>query len=127
MRKAVGYYKSKIDTATKTFQALRIWVNDELESINQILLDLSKILKVEARIVFVSFHSLEDKIIKNFFRQNSQKKIAKSKYSNNQSDNDFMFELLTHKSIKPSLVEVHNNPRARSAKLRAAIFVNHQV
>lgn len=93
----------KIDSATKTFQALRIYVNQELEELTKLLEIIKDIIKSGGRIVVVSFHSLEDRIVKNFLRNNKP-----------------IFEIMTKKVIQPSYEEVKKNPRARSAKLRAA-------
>jgi len=102
-----GWYKrQRIHFATKTFQALRIAVNQELDNLQKVLPQAIKILNPGGKIVVISFHSLEDRIVKNFFKE--QKK-------NN------LIEILTKKPIRPSPEEVSTNPRARSAKLRAAI------
>jgi 16S rRNA (cytosine1402-N4)-methyltransferase len=102
-----GWYKKrKIHFATKTFQALRIAVNEELENLKSALPQALKILEKDGRLVVVSFHSLEDKIVKNFLKENSKKGLIK---------------ILTKKPIRPSQEEIKKNPRARSAKLRAAI------
>lgn len=121
VRKTINRYHTKIDSATKTFQAIRIFVNDELGALRSSLSAAAKLLKTEGRIVVVSFHSLEDKIIKDYFKTYSAKKVAKSKYAKAEMPaSDAIYQLLTHKSIKPSDEELRNNPRARSAKLRAA-------
>ena len=104
---AVGSRCSKIDPATKAFQAIRIYVNDELTEINTALEQLPKILKDGARIVTISFHSLEDRIVKNWAR-NHKKSI----------------ESLKKNVIKPSREEVLQNPRARSAVLRGFVYVS---
>jgi 16S rRNA (cytosine1402-N4)-methyltransferase len=96
---------SKIDSATKTFQALRIFVNDELKEIDQALHSISKILKKGARVVTISFHELEDRIVKNW---------AKAPHS--------IAKPINKKVIKPGLMEIKNNPRARSAVLRGFII-----
>ncbi len=87
------------------FQSLRITVNDELNSLEAGLHAAEKILKSNGRIIVISFHSLEDRIVKNFFREKKKARI---------------FEVLTKKPITPSPLEIHENPRSRSAKLRAA-------
>lgn len=87
----------------RIFQALRIVVNDELENLKKGLEQAVGILEPGGRLVVISFHSLEDRIVKNFFRDNNNLKI------------------LTKKPITPSDIEIKNNPRSRSAKLRAAI------
>jgi 16S rRNA (cytosine1402-N4)-methyltransferase len=100
------YHRQRIHFATKTFQALRIAVNKELENLKKVLPQALEILEREGRLVIISFHSLEDKIVKNFFKENSKKKIL---------------QILTKKPIVPSKIEVKINPRSRSAKLRAII------
>jgi len=100
------YHRQKIHFATKTFQALRIVVNKELENLQKALPQALEILERKGRLVIISFHSLEDKIVKNFFRENSKKGLLK---------------ILTKKPINPSKIEVKINPRSRSAKLRAII------
>jgi 16S rRNA (cytosine1402-N4)-methyltransferase len=97
------YHHGRIHPATRTFQALRIAVNDELNSIQKGLEASLKILSSGAKIAVISFHSLEDRIVKNFFR-----------------DNKNTLKILTKKPVVPAQVEVLNNPRARSGKLRVA-------
>lgn len=96
------YQLGRIHFATRTFQALRIAVNNELEALKKVLPQSVDILKKEGRIVIISFHSLEDKIVKNFFKKSGNLKV------------------LTKKPLKPSDKEIKINKRARSAKLRAA-------
>lgn len=110
--------KNKIDPATKTFQAIRIAVNDELGALKSSLEQTSNILKPGARLVVVSFHGLEDKIIKNFFLENCLTKIARSKYSKAEVEENKPFRFISKKSIKPSREETIINPRARSARMR---------
>lgn len=98
--------RGKTDSATKTFQALRIAVNDELEQLRLGLKSVVEFLKPNGRIVAVTFHSLEDRIVKLFFKELSQKGE---------------FELYSKKPISPSDEELRNNPKSRSAKLRCAI------
>jgi len=102
------YHRKKIHPATKTFQALRIALNDELNNLKKALPQALEILEPEGRLVVISFHSLEDRIVKFFFRENFKKGILK---------------ILTKKPIIPSLNEIKINPRSRSAKLRAAIKI----
>ncbi len=99
------YHQRKIHFATKTFQALRIAVNEELTNLEIVLPQALEILKIGGRMVVISFHSLEDKIVKNFLKSMAQKGCLK---------------ILTKKVIRPSIEEIQINPRARSAKLRAA-------
>lgn len=109
--------KGKIDPATKTFQAIRIAVNDELNELKKILNISKHILNKNGRLVIVCFHSLEDKIVKDFIKIETNKGKKIDKYSNNKVDADF--ELLTKKAVIPSEGEVDENIRSRSAKLRA--------
>ena len=94
----------KIHFATKVFMALRIAVNNEIENLKEGLNQAFKVLKVNKKIVVISFHSLEDRVVKNFFKELKQKKLVK---------------VLTKKPIIPSPKEIQKNPSARSAKLRA--------
>jgi len=99
----VWYQKRRLHFATKTFQALRIAVNDELKSLEQGLVGAWTILKPTGRLAVISFHGLEAKMIKNFFRQLKQAGQG---------------ELITKKVIKPDRQEILSNPRSRSAQLR---------
>ena len=109
--------KGKIDPATKTFQAIRIAVNDELNELKKILEISKQILKKNGRLVVVTFHSLEDKIVKDFIKKETNKGKKKDKYA--QVEIKQNFELLTNKPVTPSKNEIEKNIRARSAKLRA--------
>ena len=96
----------RIDPATKTFQALRIWVNRELDGLDRFVETTSRRLKAGARLVVITFHSLEDRIVKHTLRALQQR--------------DGLVQVLTKKPVIPTDEEVNRNPRARSAKLRAA-------
>jgi|SRR5579871_1991573 len=102
---------SKIHPATRSFQALRMAVNHEVEELRCLLGVLPQILAVNGIAVFLSFHSVEDRIVKNAFKQLSRNKC--------ESDDDPRFEILTKKPLMASKVEIDANRRARSAKLRA--------
>ncbi len=122
VRSSIGFRKGKIDSATKTFQALRIHINDELGQLQRFLDNSKNILAPNGRIVVVSFHSLEDRIVKNFLKANSAKSVARSKYARkvlSQENSKEWLTILTKKPLFPSRREVMLNPRARSAKLRA--------
>jgi 16S rRNA (cytosine1402-N4)-methyltransferase len=95
----------RIHPATKTFQALRIFVNRELEDLQALLKAAPRILKPGGRVVVISFHSLEDRIVKDAFREGSK---------------EGYFSVLTKKPVTATELESDRNPRARSAKLRAA-------
>lgn len=96
------YHKKKIHPATRTFQALRIAVNQELENLKRVLPQTVEVLEEEGRLVIISFHSLEDRIVKNFFKKGPLKTITK-------------------KPVRPGEQEIRKNPSSRSAKLRAAV------
>ena len=100
-------FRSRIHPATKIFQALRMETNRELDVLSAVLPIASELLKPGGRIVVVSFHSGEDRIVKRFFKDNSQLGTGKLK-------------ILTKRPLVPGEKEIENNPRARSAKLRAA-------
>jgi 16S rRNA (cytosine1402-N4)-methyltransferase len=119
IRKSKKFKYSKIDPATKTFQAIRIFVNDELKEIESLLTQISKITKIGGRLIFVSFHELEDRLIKNYLRSNEIKRLSTSKYKEEFSDYG-IYKLLNKKVIQPSSEEIKNNPRSRSGALRAA-------
>ncbi len=115
--------KTRINPATRTFQALRIYVNNELYNIIRALIESQKILNINGRLIVNSFHSLEDRIVKYFLKANSNKKQKKSKYKINQNNilnNQYAFKILTPKVIKPDNIEIKRNPRSRSARLRVA-------
>jgi 16S rRNA (cytosine1402-N4)-methyltransferase len=100
------FWPRKIHLATKTFQALRMETNKELESLEEFLPVAIKLLKKGGRLVVVSFHSLEDRIVKNFFKDLAKKEKP-------------VLKILTTKPLTPSAEEIVNNHRSRSAKLRA--------
>ncbi|MFA5099075.1 MAG: 16S rRNA (cytosine(1402)-N(4))-methyltransferase RsmH [Candidatus Paceibacterota bacterium] len=102
--------RSKIHPATKVFQALRIYVNDELGNLERLLGNLGDILAKGGRAAIISFHSLEDRLVKNSFRN-----MAKGG----------RVEILTKKPVVPSQEEIKNNQRSRSSKLRAIIYDNN--
>lgn len=110
----------EIDPATRTFQALRIAVNHELEELQQGLAGAAGRLHSGGRLVVVDFHSLEDRIVKNFFKENGAKKIRISKYAPELISDDSAF-IEVSKVIVPTKAECAQNPRARSAKLRYAV------
>ena len=94
--------KSRIHPATRTFQALRIVINSETLNLEECLPQTGNLIKSGGRLVVISFHSLEDGIVKRFLKGNDR------------------FQTLTERPIGPSFAETEENPRARSAKLRAA-------
>jgi len=101
-----SYWHSKIHYATRAFQALRIAVNGELDNLKKVLPQIISILEPGGRLAVISFHSLEDRIVKNFLRQEEKENIIKIIYK---------------KPVIAEISELGENPRSRSAKLRAAI------
>jgi 16S rRNA (cytosine1402-N4)-methyltransferase len=110
IKKAVPsfYQHQRIHFATKTFQALRIAVNNELENLKIALPQAIDVLEKGGRLIVISFHSLEDRIVKNFLKGKEKEGEIK---------------ILTKKPIRPSKEEIRKNPRSRSAKLRAALKI----
>ena len=116
-------YGSRIHFATRTFQALRIATNDELENLETALRSLRGIMKTGGRIVVVSFHSLEDRIVKNFFKDESKGCICPPNFPICRCGHTPSLTILTKKPITASHQEIQENPRSRSAKLRAAKII----
>ena len=108
-------FNDKKHPATKTFQAIRIFINNELEELELLLDFISKHLKIGGRACIISFHSLEDRMVKRFFRDHSRRDPRLSKLPNLADDSSFK---LVSKAIKPSDEEINLNPRSRSAVLR---------
>ena len=107
----------KVHSATKVFQALRIFVNREISELINGLVEATKILKKDGILVVVTFHSLEDKIVKYFFKSLSEKKSI-SRYFPKISQPDTLFDMVQKKPITPSSKELQENISSRSAKLR---------
>jgi 16S rRNA (cytosine1402-N4)-methyltransferase len=110
----------RIHPATRTFQALRIAVNDELASIEAVLPQAVAALKSGGRIAVISFHSLEDRIVKDFFREQSHDLVNPPYEQIYEVERRAMLKEVNRKPIMPSEDEIKDNPRARSAKLRIA-------
>ncbi|PIX11477.1 16S rRNA (cytosine(1402)-N(4))-methyltransferase [Candidatus Falkowbacteria bacterium CG_4_8_14_3_um_filter_36_11] len=122
IKKAVPkkYQHSQIHFATRTFQAIRIAVNDELENLAKALPFAVNLLSGGGRIAVVAYHSLEDRIVKNFFRKESKDCICPPAAPLCQCHHQASIKILTKKIVRPSAREVIANPRSRSAKLRVA-------
>jgi len=120
-------YTSKIDPCTKTFQAIRIFVNKEInELINGIIIATKK-LKPGGKILVISFHSLEDRIVKYFFTNFSKNQSRPSRYlPENKVTKLILFEEYKNKVLRPSKKEIRRNSRSRSAKLRFAVRSNNK-
>jgi 16S rRNA (cytosine1402-N4)-methyltransferase len=102
-----NYERGRINPATRTFLAFRIYINKELEGLEQVISSLPQILKPGGRVAIITFQSLEDRIVKNKFKDMAR---------------EGTITILNKKPLIPSLSEIKNNPRARSAKLRSAIM-----
>ena len=121
VEKAVGKTKNdRIHPATRTFQGLRIFVNSELEELALALLAAERILKPGGRLVVVSFHSLEDRLVKRFLVDRSSEYVG-SRHLPQADSRPITFSLLKRGAVAPKAHEVECNPRARSAKLRAGL------
>jgi 16S rRNA (cytosine1402-N4)-methyltransferase len=103
VKRSVGRYSHDINPATRVFQALRIAVNDELNNLREVLPKALSLLEKEGRLAIISFHSLEDRIVKNYFLESEQKGLGR---------------VITKKPIVSSEDEIEANNRSRSAKLR---------
>ena len=112
--------QTKIHPATRTFQALRIAVNGELEHIKKALKDSVDILQESARVIVISFHSLEDRIVKNFFKTEEKGCVCPPKIPVCSCGHKQRLKIITRKPIIPAVEEVRRNSRASSAKLRVA-------
>jgi len=112
--------QTKIHPATRTFQALRIAVNGELEHIKKALRDSVDILQESARVIVISFHSLEDRIVKNFFKTEEKGCVCPPKIPVCSCGHKQRLKIITRKPIIPAIEEVRRNSRASSAKLRVA-------
>ncbi|BBF91590.1 16S rRNA (cytosine(1402)-N(4))-methyltransferase RsmH [Blastochloris tepida] len=110
-----------IHPATRTFQALRIAVNEELDELADALLAAERVLKPGGRLVVVSFHSLEDRIVKTFLTERSRASAGGSRHQPEAAVAPATFARIGRKPVEASDAEVATNPRARSAKLRAAV------
>tara|TARA_A100001011_G_scaffold399036_1_gene505912 strand:- start:761 stop:1270 length:510 start_codon:yes stop_codon:yes gene_type:complete len=118
-------FSKKINPCTKTFQALRIFVNKEISELINGIINATKKLKPGGKILIVTFHSIEDKIVKYFFNNFSKNKSRSSRYfPENKIEQVYLFEEYKNRVLKPTKKEVEINNRARSAKLRFAIRSN---
>ena len=125
--KTINEFKQAVGEAVKgnpqkyfaqVFQALRIEVNDELGALKELLQQTPSLLKPGGRVAIITFHSLEDRIVKNFFKAGSFSEVEVDEVYGGRPENPF--KILTKKPILPLAAETKNNPRARSAKLRVA-------
>jgi len=112
--------------ATRVFQALRIAVNDELNVLERALRDVSASVKSGGRIAVIAFHSLEDRIVKRYFREISREWIDRPEWPAPQRNPAYAFRLITARPIEPGEEEVRRNARARSAKLRVIERISYE-
>jgi len=120
IKQAVGSRRGRIHPATRTFQALRIAVNHELENLEAALKQAINLLGFEGRLVVISYHSLEDRIVKRFMQQESRDCICPPGTPSCVCRHTARLKLVNKRAVTPSPAEVKRNPRSRSAKLRAA-------
>lgn len=123
IKKSLPFFNSKhkIHPATRTFQALRIYVNDELNELKKALEKSESLLAQNGLLIIVSFQSLEDRIVKDFFNHKSGKRWRSSRHLPDLADlGPITLKIITKKPLRPIDLEINNNPRSRSAKLRAA-------
>ena len=120
VRRAIGPSGEKIDPATRTFQALRIAVNDEMGEIDRGLAAAESLLAPGGRMAIVSFHSLEDRRVKHFMREQAGRNPKGSRHLPEVTTTQASLRLVTPQGIAPSDAETAANPRARSARLRVA-------
>ena len=125
--RAVGGRRGKIHPATKTFQALRIAVNHELEYLETALRQAANLLGFGGRLVVISYHSLEDRIVKQFMQRESKDCICPPGLPTCTCGHTASLRLVNKKVVTPSVAEVELNPRSRSARLRAAERIANQI
>jgi len=119
IEKVVGRHGRR-HPATQAFQALRMEVNDELGSLQEGLRVFTARLETGGRIAVITFHSLEDRIVKNFFRDHSREWLDRPEWPAPQRNAEYDLKVITPKPIEPGEDEQRANPRSRSAKLRVA-------
>lgn len=112
--------KSKVNPATKVFQALRITVNDEIENLKAVLPQAVELLDRGGRLAVINYHSLEDRIVKNFYVKESKSCLCPPQRPTCTCGHEKTLKIITKKPVTPSQEEILENPRSRSAKLRVA-------
>ncbi len=114
------FTKKKIKAKARIFQALRIYINKELESLETALADCTRIMNPGGHIVVISYHSLEDRIVKHFFLEQEKDCICPPEFPKCICNKKSTLKIITRKPLTPSDEEIRKNPRARSAKMRVA-------
>ena len=122
IEKAIGRH-GRTHPATKTFQAIRMAVNEELESLATALAAAPSVLKPGGRLLIITFHSLEDRMVKRFLKHRSTEFLDERGWPEPRPNPDYQFRLLVRKAISPTAEETTQNPRARSANLRVAELI----
>ena len=112
--------RGRIHPATRVFQALRIAVNNELRALEEALSEVPRWLRPGGRLVVISFHSLEDRIVKSYLKRCSQAQLDRPEWPAPKDNPEHYFKLVMQKGLTPSPEEIKDNPRARSARLRVA-------
>ncbi|MCP4848420.1 MAG: 16S rRNA (cytosine(1402)-N(4))-methyltransferase RsmH [Verrucomicrobiaceae bacterium] len=112
--------RGRIHPATRVFQALRIAVNNELRALEEALAEVPRWLRPGGRLVVISFHSLEDRIVKSYLKRCSQSQLDRPEWPAPKENPEHFFKLVMQKGLTPSPEEIKGNPRARSARLRVA-------
>lgn len=116
--------RGRTHPATKVFQALRMEVNDELGELRRFLKTASDLLKPGGRLAIITFHSLEDRIVKQTFRDCSREEIDRPEWPEPRPNPEFCYRLLTRRGIAPGEEEINRNPRSRSSRLRVVEKLN---
>jgi 16S rRNA (cytosine1402-N4)-methyltransferase len=120
IQKVIPRRGARINPATRTFQAIRIAVNDELSALETSLQQAASLIGQGGRMVVISYHSLEDRIVKNFFRKESSDCVCPPETPVCVCDHKATLKMVTRKPLTPSAAEIESNPRSRSAKMRSA-------
>ncbi len=125
IKKSKKNFKKKINISTQTFQAIRIFVNKEISELINGLIKATKFLKKGGKLIVISFHSLEDKIVKFYFSNYSKNKSRGSRYYPEEKNEKILFENYKNKIITPNTIEIKKNIASRSAKLRYVTRSEH--
>ena len=126
IKKGIKSNNYKIHPATKTFQAIRIYINEELSSLHKALDQSLDILGEGGRIAVISYHSLEDRIVKNFFKKESKYCICLPNIPKCECNHKPKIKIITKKPVVASINELQDNRRSRSAKLRVAERIKNE-